>query len=78
MRFYYEDAKAEEPPTGPTSVPIALAAAKNDFQSIRRFAERDHAAIVSWNVYDEGGHTPPAAGRCGRAEEGRRGATRSE
>jgi hypothetical protein len=24
----------------------------HDFQSIRRFAERDHATIVSWNTYD--------------------------
>ena len=25
-----------------------------DFQSIRRFAERDHKNIVSWNSYDPG------------------------
>jgi hypothetical protein len=25
-----------------------------DFQSIRRFADRDHRAIVSWNSYDAG------------------------
>ena len=24
--------------------------------SIRRFADRDHANIVSWNEYDRGGH----------------------
>jgi epoxide hydrolase len=31
-----------------------------DFQSIRRFAERDHANIVSWHSY---GPAQPAAGR---------------
>ena len=25
-----------------------------DFQSIRRFAERDHDNIISWNSYDPG------------------------
>jgi hypothetical protein len=24
--------------------------------SVRAFAERDHANIVSWNAYDRGGH----------------------
>lgn len=56
MRFYYENDKASERPTEPTTVPIALAAAKGDFASIRRFAERDHSNIVSWNSYEEGGH----------------------
>lgn len=56
IRFYYENAKAEQP-TEPTTVPIGLAAASTgDFQSIRRFAERDHKNIVSWNVLDGGGH----------------------
>ena len=58
IRFYYEDAHAEPPPTGPTTVPTGLAMFAGDFQSIRRFAERDHANIVSWNSYG----TPPAAG----------------
>ena len=52
IRFYYEDAHAEEPPTGPTTAPTALAMFAGDFQSIRRFAERDHANIVRWNCYD--------------------------
>lgn len=55
IRLYYEDAKAE-PPTGPTTVPIGLAGFANDFQSIRRFAERDHKNIVQWHTYDVGGH----------------------
>jgi pimeloyl-ACP methyl ester carboxylesterase len=56
IRFYYEMAKSTTRPEGPTTVPTALAASTNDFQSIRRFAERDHANIVSWNVHDAGGH----------------------
>jgi pimeloyl-ACP methyl ester carboxylesterase len=55
-RLYYEDAHAADAPTGPTTVPLGLANFKTDFQSIRRFAERDHRNIVSWNEYDSGGH----------------------
>jgi pimeloyl-ACP methyl ester carboxylesterase len=53
IRFYYEDAHAGEPPAGPTTTPTALAMFAGDFQSIRRFADRDHASIVSWNSYGE-------------------------
>ncbi|MGY0502008.1 epoxide hydrolase family protein [Nocardia sp. FBN12] len=52
LRFYYEDAHAGEQPTEPTTVPTALAMFAGDFQSIRRFAERDHRQIVRWNSYD--------------------------
>lgn len=55
-RFYYEDAHITDAPTGPTTVPLGLANFKTDFQSIRRFAERDHKNIVSWNEYDRGSH----------------------
>lgn len=55
IRFYYEDAKAQ-PPTEPTTVPIGLANFANDFQSIRRLAERDHKNIAQWHTYDVGGH----------------------
>jgi pimeloyl-ACP methyl ester carboxylesterase len=55
IRFYYEDAKAENP-TEPTTVPIGLAGFANDFQSIRRFAERDHKSINQWHTFDVGGH----------------------
>ncbi len=55
MRFYFEDDKAERP-TGPSMVPIGLANFANDFQSLRRFAERDYPNILSWNTYDRGGH----------------------
>ncbi|MEV6521660.1 hypothetical protein AB0M43_06975 [Longispora sp. NPDC051575] len=35
-------------------MPTGLCAAgSGDFASIRRFAERDHAAIVSWNVHKD-------------------------
>ncbi|MEV7097191.1 TIGR03086 family metal-binding protein [Amycolatopsis sp. NPDC051045] len=52
IRFYYEDAHTKAHPDGPTTVPTGLAMFAGDFQSIRRFAERDHANIVSWNAYD--------------------------
>ncbi|HXW45227.1 MAG TPA: epoxide hydrolase [Streptosporangiaceae bacterium] len=55
IRLYYEDAHAAEAPGGPTTVPTALAMFAGDFQSIRRFAERDHANIVSWNSYGSAG-----------------------
>jgi pimeloyl-ACP methyl ester carboxylesterase len=66
IRFYYEDARAPHP-AGPTTIPIALAAAaEGDFKSIRRFADRDHANIVSWHVLPAvtghyAAHTNPAA-----------------
>ena len=55
MRLYYEVDKATHP-TEPTTVPVGLAQFGDDFKSIRRFAERDHHNIVSWNVYDRPGH----------------------
>ncbi|WP_067171452.1 epoxide hydrolase family protein [Microtetraspora niveoalba] len=56
IRMYYENAKAAPPPAEPTTTPIGLASAKGDFQSIRRFAERDHKNIAQWHSYDTGGH----------------------
>ncbi|MDQ1681933.1 MAG: epoxide hydrolase [Frankiaceae bacterium] len=56
MRFYWEDAHASDKPEGPTTVPLGLAMFAGDFQSMRTFAERDHAAIVSWNAYDSNGN----------------------
>ncbi|WP_422737662.1 epoxide hydrolase family protein [Micromonospora sp. WMMD729] len=64
IRFYWEDAHAGEQPAEPTTAPTAVAMFPGDFQSIRRFAERDHANIVRWTVYgtdvegrgDVGGH----------------------
>jgi len=54
IRFYYEDAHTGGHPDGPTTAPTGLAMFAGDFQSIRRFAERDHHGIVSWNCYDPG------------------------
>jgi len=50
IRHYYEDTHAPGgAPSGPTTVPVGLAAAeRGDFRSIRRFAERDHARITAW------------------------------
>jgi hypothetical protein len=54
-RFYYENKHAEQP-SGPTTAPIGLASFAYDFRPIRKFAERDHANIVSWNEFDRGSH----------------------
>ncbi|MCC5576581.1 epoxide hydrolase [Microtetraspora sp. AC03309] len=56
IRMYYENAKAAPLPAEPTTTPIGLASAKGDFESIRRFAERDHKNIAQWHTYDTGGH----------------------
>jgi pimeloyl-ACP methyl ester carboxylesterase len=53
-RLYYENHRMD--PQGPTTVPIGLAAFAGDFQAVRRFAERDHTNIVSWQSYDRGSH----------------------
>ncbi|HET6530965.1 MAG TPA: epoxide hydrolase [Actinoplanes sp.] len=55
-RLYYEDRHSAYAPEGPTTVPLALANFRDDFQSIRRFGERDHRNIVSWTYYDSGSH----------------------
>ena len=55
VRHYYENARMT-PPTEPTTVPLGLAMAGGDFVSIRRFADRDHKNIVSWNRYPRGSH----------------------
>lgn len=59
IRRYYAEAHAEAGPTEPTTTPTGVAIFANDFQSIRRFAERDHSNIVSWNRYDRGSHFAP-------------------
>jgi pimeloyl-ACP methyl ester carboxylesterase len=55
IRMYYEAAH-QSPSAEPTTVPVALAQFANDLVSVRRFVERDHRNVVSWNVYDTGGH----------------------
>lgn len=60
IRRYYDEAHPRtDPPTEPTTAPTGVAIFAEDFQSIRRFAERDHANIVSWNHYDRGSHFAP-------------------
>ncbi|MEU4571912.1 epoxide hydrolase family protein [Nonomuraea sp. NPDC023979] len=55
LRLYWENARME-PVTEPTTVPLGLAMAEGDFKSIRRFAERDHANIVSWKTLPAPAH----------------------
>ena len=54
-RFYYENQHAHHP-SEPTTIPMGLASFAFDFRPIRRFAERDHANIVSWSEFDRGSH----------------------
>jgi hypothetical protein len=54
-RNYYENRDYAEHDK-PTTAPIGLASFAFDFRPIRKFAERDHSNIVSWNEYDRGGH----------------------
>jgi epoxide hydrolase len=59
IRRYYAEAHAQDAPSGPTTAPTGIAIFAADFQSVRRFAERDHTNIVSWNRYDRGSHFSP-------------------
>ena len=52
----YADHGRQQPPTGPTTMPLALAQFPDDIQAIRAYAERDHTNIRSWNIYGRGGH----------------------
>jgi epoxide hydrolase len=60
IRRYYTDAHpATEVPSEPTTTPTGVAIFAEDFQSVRKLADRDHAKIVSWNYYDRGSHFSP-------------------
>jgi epoxide hydrolase len=59
IRRYYDEAHTTQPPNGPTTTPTGVAIFAEDFQSVRKFAERDHTNIVSWNRYDRGSHFAP-------------------
>jgi epoxide hydrolase len=59
IRRYHADAHAERGPAEPTTAPTGVAIFAEDFQSVRRFADRDHQNIVSWNHYDRGSHFSP-------------------
>jgi pimeloyl-ACP methyl ester carboxylesterase len=55
-RLYYEDFHAKDKAIEPTTTPTGVAVFRDDFRSIRRFAERDHKNIVHWSEFDRGGH----------------------
>jgi pimeloyl-ACP methyl ester carboxylesterase len=59
IRRYYEDAHDQPAALAPTTAPTGVAIFADDFKSIRRFAERDHANIVRWTKYDRGSHFSP-------------------
>jgi epoxide hydrolase len=59
MRRYYEETHANQQPSEPTTTPTGVAIFAEDFQSVRRFAERDHANVISWNRYERGSHFAP-------------------
>lgn len=54
-RSYLENARLEAEPQV-NAAPTGVAVFKDDFQTIRVFAERDNSNIVHWNRFDEGGH----------------------
>jgi pimeloyl-ACP methyl ester carboxylesterase len=55
-RLYFEDKHREDTPTEPTTFPLGVAVFRDDFQTVRRFAERDHHNIVHWSEFATGGH----------------------
>jgi epoxide hydrolase len=61
VRRYHAEAHIppQDRPTEPTTVPTGVAVFAEDFQSVRRFADRDHANIISWHHYDRGSHFAP-------------------
>ena len=58
IRYYHAEARAQKPGE-PTTTPTGVAIFAEDFQSVRRFADRDHANIVHWRHYDRGSHFSP-------------------
>lgn len=54
-RSYLENARAEAS-DAVNAAPTGVAVFKDDFQTIRVFAERDNSNIVHWSRFDEGGH----------------------
>lgn len=54
-RSYLENARADAEPQV-SHARTGVAVFKDDFQTIRVFAERDNANIVHWSRFDEGGH----------------------
>ena len=54
-RSYLENARVESEPQV-NAAPTGVAVFKDDFQTIKVFAERDNSNIVHWSRFDEGGH----------------------
>jgi epoxide hydrolase len=54
-RYHYEEGKAGAEPVV-SQGRIGVAVFKDDFQTIRAFAERDNANIVHWSEFPRGGH----------------------
>src|SRR5262249_34102476 len=59
--WYLEDARAGAAAGSgagvqPSGTPTGVAVFAYDFQTIRRFAERDNTRIVHWSEFKEGGH----------------------
>jgi hypothetical protein len=54
-RYHYEEQRAEAEPVV-SQGRIGVAVFKDDFQTIRVFAERDNANIVHWSEFPRGGH----------------------
>ncbi|MEV1131106.1 epoxide hydrolase family protein [Agromyces sp. NPDC049794] len=57
-RSYLENARADAAGAEPqvNAARTGVAVFKDDFQTIRVFAERDNSNIVHWSRFDEGGH----------------------
>lgn len=56
---YLENARAGAADGGEPQInaaPTGVAVFKDDFRTIRTFAERDNSNIVHWSYFDEGGH----------------------
>lgn len=54
-RSYFDNAQERAEPQV-NHAPTGVAVFKDDFQTIRVFAERDNANIVHWSRFEEGGH----------------------
>ncbi len=54
-RSYLENARAQAEPQV-NAAPTGVAVFKDDFQTIKVFAERDNSNIVHWSRFEEGGH----------------------
>jgi epoxide hydrolase len=57
-RSYFDNAAAADPekPAAVNHAPTGVAVFRDDFQTIRVFAERDNSNIVHWSRFERGGH----------------------